>query len=73
MGTFRGHENSRNLKFNETQWVKRLGNKRNELNEDEPAKVEQNEIDKRKKISDFAEHFFFCVTVKLRHMFTSFT
>lgn len=45
MGTFRGHENSRNLKFNETQWVKRLGNKRNELNEDEPAKVEQNEID----------------------------
>lgn len=49
MGTFRGHENSRNLKFNETQRGKRPSNERNELNEDEPAKVEHNETDKGRK------------------------
>ena len=39
METFRGHENSRDIKFNEKQRGKRLSNKRNEQNQEETLKV----------------------------------
>lgn len=60
MGTFRGHENSRNLKFNETQRGKRSSNKRNELPRTSPRKWNKMKSTKEENIWFRGTFFLLC-------------
>lgn len=60
METCRGHENSRDIRFNENQREKKVSKNRNEQNKEEH--LHANKIKDRKKISGFTEQcFFICV------------